>query len=62
MATIGRNDPCPCMSGKKFKKCCLPKMETLQHIEDQNFQEWFENDLALGQQNLKNLEEREKKG
>jgi hypothetical protein len=21
---IGRNDPCPCASGKKFKKCCLP--------------------------------------
>ena len=21
--TIGRNDPCPCGSGKKFKKCCL---------------------------------------
>lgn len=20
---IGRNDPCPCGSGKKFKKCCL---------------------------------------
>lgn len=20
-----RNDPCPCKSGKKFKKCCLPK-------------------------------------
>lgn len=19
----GRNDPCPCGSGKKFKKCCL---------------------------------------
>jgi hypothetical protein len=19
---IGRNDPCPCASGKKFKKCC----------------------------------------
>ena len=19
---IGRNDPCPCGSGKKFKKCC----------------------------------------
>lgn len=18
----GRNDPCPCMSGKKYKKCC----------------------------------------
>ncbi len=24
---IGRNDPCPCGSGKKFKKCCLPKVE-----------------------------------
>ena len=20
---IGRNDPCPCGSGKKHKKCCL---------------------------------------
>ena len=20
---IGRNDPCPCHSGKKFKKCCI---------------------------------------
>jgi hypothetical protein len=23
---IGRNDPCPCNSGKKFKKCCLIKI------------------------------------
>jgi hypothetical protein len=22
---IGRNDPCPCGSGKKYKKCCFPK-------------------------------------
>ena len=21
---VGRNDPCPCGSGKKFKKCCSP--------------------------------------
>lgn len=20
----GRNEPCPCGSGKKYKKCCLP--------------------------------------
>jgi len=20
---LGRNDPCPCNSGKKFKKCCM---------------------------------------
>ncbi|MGC5777982.1 DUF1186 domain-containing protein [Methylobacterium sp. NFXW15] len=24
---VGRNDPCPCGSGKKFKKCCLGKVE-----------------------------------
>jgi len=23
-AKIGRNDPCPCGSGKKYKHCCLP--------------------------------------
>jgi hypothetical protein len=25
MPKIGRNDPCPCGSGKKYKKCCLTK-------------------------------------
>ena len=25
---VGRNDPCPCGSGKKYKKCCLPKEQT----------------------------------
>jgi hypothetical protein len=28
-AHVGRNDPCPCGSGKKFKKCCLNKEESL---------------------------------
>ena len=22
---IGRNEPCPCGSGKKYKKCCIMK-------------------------------------
>jgi preprotein translocase subunit SecA len=22
---VGRNEPCPCGSGKKYKKCCLAK-------------------------------------
>ena len=22
---VGRNDKCPCLSGKKFKKCCINK-------------------------------------
>lgn len=25
--TVGRNEPCPCGSGKKFKKCCLSKTQ-----------------------------------
>ena len=27
MAKPGRNDPCPCGSGNKYKKCCMPKHE-----------------------------------
>jgi len=27
---IGRNDPCPCGSGKKYKKCCLKKGTLIQ--------------------------------
>ncbi len=25
VARVGRNDPCPCGSGKKYKKCCIDK-------------------------------------
>ena len=28
---IGRNDPCPCGSGKKFKKCCIVNNSSSQH-------------------------------
>jgi preprotein translocase subunit SecA len=24
---VGRNDPCPCGSGRKYKKCCMTKGE-----------------------------------
>ena len=27
MAKTGRNDPCPCGSGQKYKRCCLPRDE-----------------------------------
>ncbi|MBJ94799.1 MAG: hypothetical protein CMP23_10060 [Rickettsiales bacterium] len=26
-AEVGRNDPCPCGSGKKYKRCCLGTAE-----------------------------------
>ena len=31
--TVGPNDPCPCGSGKKYKKCCMQKdkAEGLEH-------------------------------
>ena len=31
---IGRNDPCPCGSGKKYKKCCLEsgEFETMHQV------------------------------
>src|SRR5260370_27762800 len=28
-AKIGRNDPCPCGSGKKYKRCCMEREATL---------------------------------
>jgi hypothetical protein len=34
MAKIGRNAPCPCGSGKKYKHCCLPVLHRLGPIPD----------------------------
>ena len=32
---IGRNDPCPCGSGKKFKNCCMNKKDWNKLIKKQ---------------------------
>ena len=48
---VGRNDPCPCGSGLKYKRCCLGK-------EDQEWQRWFDQDIAIGQANLKEYQAR----
>ena len=34
MSKPGRNDPCPCGSGKKYKKCCLPRDEEARRREE----------------------------
>jgi hypothetical protein len=31
---VGRNEPCPCGSGKKYKRCCLKKHEAAEHTND----------------------------
>lgn len=28
---VGRNEPCPCGSGKKYKRCCADKAESAEH-------------------------------
>ena len=34
MAKISRNAPCPCGSGKKYKRCCLDKDQTASRHKD----------------------------
>ncbi len=47
---IGRNDPCPCGSGKKYKKCCLAKDNTAADQDGPSQAELF--DFPKGQQVL----------
>lgn len=34
MGKIGRNDPCPCGSGRKYKKCCMMKEKAQRNREN----------------------------
>src|SRR5699024_12610867 len=42
---IGRNDPCYCGSGKKYKKCCLEKDEMIKSLEKFSLEEEMFNHL-----------------
>jgi hypothetical protein len=55
---LGRNDLCPCNSGKKFKKCCMFKEYLEYQKEKEEFERWFEEDCKLGQQRMKEANER----
>ncbi len=33
MAKIGRNSPCPCGSGRKYKRCCLDRETAMRNTE-----------------------------
>ena len=48
MVKIGRNAPCPCGSGKKYKKCCLRKdeQEHLKEMEEQQRARRYQSDEA----------------
>lgn len=43
MNKVGRNAPCPCGSGKKYKKCCQVYQPSKELLAD----------LALGQQRVR---------
>lgn len=49
---IGRNDPCPCGSGKKYKKCCLnkPKPETAAPESESEKEKWLKRYPAAAQE------------
>lgn len=42
---ISRNDPCPCGSGKKYKKCCMQKDEEARRV--QRIEEQLENEKPI---------------
>jgi hypothetical protein len=44
MGKPSRNAPCPCGSGKKYKKCCLPR-DQLRSAENREHPGFFETDL-----------------
>lgn len=44
-----RNSPCPCMSGRKFKKCCLPKIEM---ARDKQLTEARDEHVSRNQENI----------
>ncbi|KIL42958.1 YecA family protein [Jeotgalibacillus campisalis] len=54
MQEVGRNEPCPCGSGKKYKKCCASKkvvsIQTLLVTEGMDLQLKFLNDVMAPKQ------------
>ncbi len=58
---VGRNDPCPCGSGKKYKKCCLADQIIQDNIEreeyDAEWEEWFKKDCEEGEIRKKEYDE-----
>jgi methionyl aminopeptidase len=49
---VGRNDPCPCGSGRKFKKCCLGKDQK----DDQDLQDLYAKKYGIRVKNPQDIE------
>ena len=57
MAKPGRNDRCPCGSGKKFKSCCLTRVEAAEREELAKAQADRESQAAEQRQSLRAVRE-----
>ena len=57
MAKPGRNDRCPCGSGKKYKACCLTKDETAERDELAKAQAGRDERAAEKRQSLREVRE-----
>lgn len=66
MSKPGRNDPCPCGSGKKYKKCCekklfrgkftAQKIETPKQIQENPLSSIFQSNILSANEMLKQQE------
>lgn len=55
MSKTGRNDPCPCGSGKKYKKCCIDK--SLPEMLQNHFQQYLDSFWSYEEVNEMSTEE-----
>lgn len=54
---IGRNEPCPCGSGKKYKQCCLNRHQTAAPAKHKNGDAGAEASAAEQKQLIRQIEE-----
>ena len=52
MAKIGRNEQCPCGSGKKYKNCCLKKERYSKNLPDDALKQLIEEFSKYNQEDL----------
>jgi hypothetical protein len=67
MKTISRNNPCPCNSGKKFKRCCEKRYSEMNDLSfkrniigDIKKREFEESKVHIWRKSIKNLPQRVK--
>lgn len=50
---LGRNDPCVCGSGKKFKKCCIDRLERIEKQKQEQLKQTYISGHPIENEHLK---------